>query len=311
MRQWRVGTLSMGLLLVFAGLGLLLSQFNKIAVLDLSLKWWPIIFILLGIEILTLDFFNKGENNRVKYDVFSIFITLLIVLTGLGLQTMAQLGLVAKAQTVISSQIFTIQDTTEITVEPGIKKIILKTSGNQVSLRNSPNSVILAQSDFQVRAQSRIDAQGTAGQYSKISEQRSGDTLYLILQRDQGSDPIICSSYSLVLPENAAVEVEGAGGSLNINLAAIKSDWVISGSGFCSIKVPAGSDLTINSLLNREEALHSNLTWTKSKIGTANNSEADPNSINTEQVQAQSKLGNGSHKINILDVDDLTVNSLL
>jgi len=309
MRQWRVGTLSMGLLLVFTGTGLLFAQFNKLAVVDFSLRWWPIIFILLGLEVLALNYFNKGENSKIKYDVFSIIITLLIVLTGLGLQSMSQLGLVAKAQTMISSQVFTIQNSAEIAMEPGIKKIVLESSGNQVNLRSSQGNTILANSDLQIRAQSRLEAQGTASQNNKISQQKSGDTLYLVLQRNHG-DPILNCSYSLVLPENVAVEVDSAGNPLNINLTSIKNDWEITGSGSCSIKLPAGADLTINALVDKEEELQGNLAWTKTKIGTAVNPEGHPNSVNKGQIQALSKLGNGTHKMNIIGMNELTVNYL-
>jgi hypothetical protein len=299
----------MGLILVFTGIGLLLAQFNQLAVINFSLKWWPIIFILLGIEVLVLNYLNTTEKSKIKYDIFGVIITLLIVGIGLGLQSMREVGLVAKAQTMISSQIFTVQDSKEILLEAGIKKIILKTYGNQVSLRNSSDNIILTQSELQVRAQSRIDAQGIAGQYSKISQQRSGDTLYLMLPKNQDSNLITGSSYSLALPENVDIDVEGAGSSLDVYLDAVKNDWQIYGLRSCSIKIPAGSDLTINALLNREEVLHGNLTWTKSNTASANSTD-NSNSLNNQQVNALAKLGNASHKMNILEVDDLTVNAL-
>lgn len=37
MRQWRVGTVSMGLLLLFSGIGLLYAQFNQLTVAHVAL----------------------------------------------------------------------------------------------------------------------------------------------------------------------------------------------------------------------------------------------------------------------------------
>ncbi|MDD3889484.1 MAG: hypothetical protein PHR65_06145, partial [Syntrophomonadaceae bacterium] len=84
MRQWRVGTLSMGLLLIVLGAGLIFAQVNKVAVIDVLLNWWPLLFILLGAEVLVQIGLNKDEVIKVKYDIFSIIIVFIIVMTGLA-----------------------------------------------------------------------------------------------------------------------------------------------------------------------------------------------------------------------------------
>ncbi|UNK20579.1 hypothetical protein MNQ98_11430 [Paenibacillus sp. N3/727] len=86
-RQWRVGTLSMGVSLLLLGLLVLTSQLKGTEIFDSALKWWPIVFVLLGIEIVGYTlFFRKGD--YVKYDVFSI---LLIGLLTFGCIVMAAL----------------------------------------------------------------------------------------------------------------------------------------------------------------------------------------------------------------------------
>ena len=74
MRQWRVGTLSMGIILVALGSIMLYSQIAGVQSLGLILKWWPIILVLLGVEILVYIFLSKQEQPKVKFDIFSIFI---------------------------------------------------------------------------------------------------------------------------------------------------------------------------------------------------------------------------------------------
>ncbi len=311
MRQWRVGTLSMGLLLVFTGVGLLLGQFNKMAVVDLSLKWWPLLFILLGMEVLLQNQFKKDENSKIKYDIFSIIIILGIVLSGLSLQTLSQVGLVERARYSISSQVFEIQDSTEIPLEAGIQKIVLATGGNQVNIHSSQGNSILANSNLQIRAQSKQEAQGTDDQSQKISQQRVANTLYIDLQSNHGSNQIVDCRYALIIPEQINVEIGGADSFLNINLDSIQNDWEINGSGVCAIKLPTGADLMVNAWLNNEVPLHGNLVWNKSKLGLNANKQIDnPESVGESQVQAQSKLGNGSHKMNILGMNELTINYL-
>ena len=311
MRQWRVGTLSMGLLLVLTGIGLLLGQFNKLVVVDLSLKWWPLLFILLGIEVLLQNQFKKDENSKIKYDIFSIVIILLIVMTGLGLQTLSQLGLVERARTEISSHSFAVQGSTEIPLDAGIQKIVLATGGTQVSIHSSQGNSIIANCNLQIRAQTQLEAQGTGDQFNKISQQRVVDTLYIQLQPEHGSQPIVDCSYALIIPEHVSVEIDSTDSSLDINLASIQNDWEINGSGVCTIQLPGEANLTVNAWLNNENALHSNLAWNKTRLDLDTNSAANNReSTSSNHVQARTKLGDGSHKMNILGIEDLTVNCL-
>lgn len=311
MRQWRVGTLSMGLLLVLTGAGLLLAQFNQLAVVDLSLKWWPLLFILLGIEVLLQNQLKKDENSKIKYDIFSIVVILLIVMTGLGLQTFSQLGLVERARLEISSHSFAVQNTVDIPLEAGIEKIILAVGHNNVDIHSSQGNSIIANSNLQVRAQTQLEAEDRTGQYQKISQLRVGNTLYIELQPNHVSDSIVNSSYSLIIPEQVSIEIDGADNSLTINLASIQNNWEINGSGDCTIQLPGDADLTVNAWLNNEAALHGNLAWNKSKLGLdANKQTDDHQSASENKIQAQSRLGNGSHKMNILGMRELTINSL-
>lgn len=306
MRQWRVGTLSMGLLLVLTGLGLLVGQFYKLEVIDLSLKWWPVIFILLGIEVLAQNLFKKDENSRLQYDIFSIIIILFIVTAGLGLQTFSQLGLMEKARTAIAAQVFTLQDSHEIQLENGIQKIVLSTRGNAVDIHSSRESSITANTLLHIRARSKAEAEETAAQHPGISQQRVGDALYIQLESDRGLQSIADRSYTLIIPEQVGVEIDDADGTLNIELNSVQKDWQISGSGTCSINLPADTDLTVTALVN-ENALHGNLAWNQSSKGIDSGTAAE-NSDN--QVQAVATLGDGTHKLNILGINDLTVNSL-
>ena len=75
MKRWRVGSLSMGIILVASGILLMVSLIIKVSVLNILLTFWPIILICLGLEILLHLFFKKedGTNVKIKYDVLSVF----------------------------------------------------------------------------------------------------------------------------------------------------------------------------------------------------------------------------------------------
>lgn len=84
MRHWRVGSLSMGLVLVASGILMLTSLIVKVNVLDIIMTFWPVILICLGIEILLHLFVKKGgdTDGKLRYDALSIlFIGFLLVIS--------------------------------------------------------------------------------------------------------------------------------------------------------------------------------------------------------------------------------------
>lgn len=79
----RVGTVTMGFSLIAAGIIALICIFYPSFDVTLALKFTPIIFIFLGIEILIAHFFYK--KTRIKYDFLSGFVCFLLICGGLVL----------------------------------------------------------------------------------------------------------------------------------------------------------------------------------------------------------------------------------
>lgn len=73
----RVGTFTMGLYLVIAGIVAIFATFKPDFDFMLLLKLTPIVFVLLGIEVLIYHFALKTE--KIKYDIFSIFICFILI----------------------------------------------------------------------------------------------------------------------------------------------------------------------------------------------------------------------------------------
>jgi uncharacterized membrane protein len=85
MRQWRVGTISMGVLLIVVGFVCFLANLTgNFMLIRTVLNLWPTVLILLGIEVLTYSFFLKVDSPRIRYDGFSIFIIMLILFLSCG-----------------------------------------------------------------------------------------------------------------------------------------------------------------------------------------------------------------------------------
>lgn len=127
-RQWRVGTLSMGVSLLLIGLLVLISQWKGIEVMDTALKWWPIIFVLLGIEIIGYAvFFRNGE--YVKYDVFSILLIGFLTICCIGMAALSSTGVMDHIRRETGAIYKTVQiPEINMDVPSGVTKVIVQGS---------------------------------------------------------------------------------------------------------------------------------------------------------------------------------------
>lgn len=83
MRRWRVGNISMAAVLIVAGILLLVSNFTDLNFGKALTIGWPIIMILLGLEMLLYLYFSKEDQPRIRFDGLSIFFVCLILVGGL------------------------------------------------------------------------------------------------------------------------------------------------------------------------------------------------------------------------------------
>lgn len=78
MKQWKVGTITLGITLILIGILWLYSQIAGIPLSSSVLKWWPLILIMLGIEVLIFSIFPRNQETTVKFSGVSIFLLVLI-----------------------------------------------------------------------------------------------------------------------------------------------------------------------------------------------------------------------------------------
>lgn len=92
MRRWRVGTLTLGLLLIVLGSAFFIARTSGVITVTQVLSWWPIAIILLGIELLLSGVIIKGEDSKIRFDGFSIFAIILIILYCTGAFTLTKIN---------------------------------------------------------------------------------------------------------------------------------------------------------------------------------------------------------------------------
>lgn len=96
MRQWRVGTISLGLILIGCGVALLAWLLGGQPLPILYLRWWPTVLIILGLEILASTLPQHNDQPVFRYDGASIVLIVIIVIGSLGLSLLNGMGLLER-----------------------------------------------------------------------------------------------------------------------------------------------------------------------------------------------------------------------
>ncbi|WP_276661403.1 DUF5668 domain-containing protein [Syntrophomonas wolfei] len=321
MRQWRVGTFSMGLLLFCTGIGLLYAQFQPTPVVSSILKWWPVIFIILGVEVLLQSYLNKGEESRIKYDIFSIFIIFFIVMGGMGLQVASKAGLINYIQENINAKHYILPANHEIALDKDIQKVVVEAGfGPHLKVRTGTGDSIQCHAEAEIRAQSEAQARQLLQGITPFNTRRNGHTLYLNLGFSPANNSY-CAAYSLILPERLAVEVEYQDASLEITMGQIANDWLIRGDGDLNITLAPQSNLMLYALVPPNQQLKGNINWTspEGKLLKVDDLQKEKDwqeeyRPGEEAIQAQAQLGEGGYKMTIIHQryvgNEISVNQL-
>lgn len=84
MRTRKIGTITFGASLIAFGTAFLLHFFLPMITIQGVISFWPIIFIILGLEVLASTFRNR-EQDVVIYDKTGIILTALLVMFAMGM----------------------------------------------------------------------------------------------------------------------------------------------------------------------------------------------------------------------------------
>lgn len=98
MRTWRVGSLSMGVTLILIGTALAASIWQDIEAYEMLLWVAPVVFIMLGAELLLYLKFSGSDRAIVRYDWISVFFVGLIGTASLALALLMSTGIFDELQ---------------------------------------------------------------------------------------------------------------------------------------------------------------------------------------------------------------------
>ena len=313
MRRSRVGTLSMALVMIISGILLLWAEFfNGRSVVVEAIRWWPLILLLLGGEVLWYAFSAKEEQPKVKYDIFSIFIIAIVVIFSMGLYALSEVGLLAQAKEALANQSYQLKTTApEIKLASEIKKIVISAPESGLTLRTVSGDTVLASGEVTVEAASQAAAEALLGDSPLLSKQ-VGDTLFLsfvqVYDGNKFGSHLRSSGFTLVVPGNRQLDIQG-GSEVTVYGEKLAADLLLSRTGDATIELPADADLRLTADLQSAADFAGNVDWKISALTTAGEDSAEDSAEN--KSRGLLTFGKGTNKISILDGSRITVNQIL
>mgnify|MGYP001350337428 CR=1 FL=1 len=244
MKTWRVGSFSMGLSLMLAGLGMIWSLFTQAVIPPWLLKWWPLILILLGIEIVAANFIRP---ERFRYDGFSIFIVLAMLIAGGGLYMVQASGILERGRQLLTYQQYPFQHRQEISLEDGTTLLRIKSPGPQATLIPYEGKEIVLLSSGSITAGSKEEAEeATGGLYTA---ERVGGQLNLTLHRLPQPSAFRHSDdrheVTLYVPRSLPLILEQDVGQIDIQAEEMRANWTIEGESRVFLTAGRNADFTL------------------------------------------------------------------
>ncbi|MGG0411914.1 LiaF transmembrane domain-containing protein [Peribacillus simplex] len=305
MRTWRVGTISMGISLVGLGLVLLVSQITNMNLTTILLSWWPLLFIILGAEILFYIYFSRKESSFVKYDILSILFVGLLGTTGIVIILLTSSGLMDQVRAAVNSEEKMVNlPGFNQKAGKGIKRVVLDTGSYPMTIESGKDEEVSVFGTYGERVMEDADALLNKPEDYLLVE-RNGDTLYISFKDLPIQNGLLDSGTmnlkaTLIIPAELAVEIDGQSTDLVLKPRKLLNDWSVKDSGSLSVFLQDNSDIKIDARGVEElEGPENGWKMTEVKEETSEEGFVKKNGI--------FNIGKGKHTLTVTDTFNVNV----
>ena len=268
-RQWRVGTFSMGIALIALGLFLIFARVYELPVMWYVVKWWPLLLVLLGLEMVVYNLLANAQKSalRFTYDIFSIFLVAVFLCFSAAFYFVETAGVIAMAQKFLLSAPQVVEaEKIAYPVSDHLQALSLEVESGTLNLRAYDGDNIKVSVIYKGHFLSREEAEAfAADQY--IKQELLGDTLSLRLFKPAVAHhffnhPAPEQEVTVFIPEGIDVEVLRAWGHLQLHLREVKNNWDISFEGGNStITIEQASNFSLQAEILQHGSIEGNITW--------------------------------------------------
>lgn len=254
MRKWRVGTVSMALLLIAFGVSLLLAQVLNLFTFEQVIKWWPVVLIVLGIEILVFVYSSGKEEPKIKFDFGSILLIFIILLLSSSLYVFV--NITDKFDTKEIMEIFESKDNEKVfisaeTIEKKeLKNVYVDNANGSVTITGTDSNEIKVKFNISVNNNNKEIVAGIDDKFYEIKN--SGETLEIKSLADEIKSKYnekceiydILMSVEIELPKTMNINVENNNGLIDVSSINGKVD-LLNQNGNVNARY-LDSDLSLN-----------------------------------------------------------------
>ena len=297
MKNKRVGTISMAIILIAMGVLMFISQINEVSAIDMAFKLWPLTLVLLGIEILWAKYKSSDEETVIKYDVFSVFIVFIILMVNIGMYGITETGIMKVIKSRISEQSYNYElPNEEFIIDESVEKIIVEGFRNSnLKVRTTESNKILTMGNVAINSDSQENAK-LAFDRGIFKIEQFDNTVYI---KYNYSNDYRLSDINLTLPSDIKVEIKG-GNELDLVMDSLSNNWIVDGVSRVKLRLNKDLDMMVSTILSQEDNLGGNANWTDTQLGT----EED------HKHKGELVYGQGSNKLNILDAYEVIADEI-
>lgn len=309
MRIWRVGTFSMGFSLLFLGLILLFSQVLELKLYQVMISWWPIILVVLGIEILVYLVLSKQEKPFLKYDFLSIFFVGILGMVGIGFAILNTTGIMEKVSEILEQKEQTLDlPAFSHKLDGSITRIVVKTEHQPITIEGTPSKEVSMIGTY--RATLLKNEKLVEQAEDILSVKQIGDTLFIEvkeLPRQRGPfDSYSSVAATLLIPSDRKLEVIGRDNNIHLKPRTLLSDWSIDSASEVSLHIEKDDDFFV-SAKGVQEVLGQEGEWKISEKESTNENGYNDGYNRLKSATYQS--GKGTYNIKIQNVYSIRLNA--
>lgn len=157
MRQWRVGTITMGMLLILFGILLLANTVWNIPLEEILVYGWPVVLILIGIEVLLFSFFKKDA--PLKFDFFSIFILIVVVSFTFVVYSVQATGIFPAIRDALNSRSYTVEINRSLAIPETVEEILIESTNGHFYLNGGESNNTEITGSIRINAENQEEAE--------------------------------------------------------------------------------------------------------------------------------------------------------
>ncbi|MUT67903.1 hypothetical protein [Paenibacillus sp. NEAU-GSW1] len=209
MKAWRVGSLSMGVTLLLLGSAIAVSIWSGLNSINMLLWVAPLVFILLGLELLAFLWLAGSDRIVMRYDWMSLFFVAVIGAGAIVLASFTSTGLLDTIRDSLKISERTVAVQTEAVAVPDtVKKIVVQSfDGVRLDEGESRDAKLLGQVQYR-------SVEPFEHSEPLMTTETVGSTMYIMIGSYQQKDTAVVTDMyhpmlTLVLPKGVKVEPRG------------------------------------------------------------------------------------------------------